>query len=136
MQHGRQREYEDGEGGSPGKKDGSAAHQGSRAPMRWRMGQHGGVSLRAVAQSRRGACRRPVEGELAGVDLEVREEKGTSEVLVEVRAALEVIGSGSTTRGPRWRVDDIDRLLWGCSGYRLGQEAAGRSVGGCGVLHL
>jgi hypothetical protein len=42
-------------GGSPSKKDGSAAHQGSRAPMRWRMGQHGGVSLRAVAQSRRGA---------------------------------------------------------------------------------
>jgi hypothetical protein len=103
--------------------------------MRWRMGQHGGISSRAVAQSRRGAHQRPVEGELAGVDFEVREEKGTSEVLVEVKAALEVIGSGSAMRGPRWRVDDIDRLLWGCSSYRLEQKAAERSVGGCGVLH-
>jgi hypothetical protein len=38
VQRGRWREYEDGEGRSPGKKDGDAAHQGGRAPMRWWMG--------------------------------------------------------------------------------------------------
>jgi hypothetical protein len=49
MQHGRQREYEDGEGRSPGKKDGGTAHQGGSGPMRWRMGRCGGISSRAVA---------------------------------------------------------------------------------------
>jgi hypothetical protein len=56
--------------------------------------------------------------------------KGTSAVLIEVKAALEVDRSGSATRGPRRRVDDVDRRLWGRSSYRLKQEAAGRSVGG------
>jgi hypothetical protein len=37
---------------SPGKKDGGTAHQGGRAPMMWWMGQHDGVSSRAVALRR------------------------------------------------------------------------------------
>jgi hypothetical protein len=45
-----------------------------------------------------------VEAEgLAGVDLEIGEEKGTSAVLIEVKAAPEVDRSGSATRGPRRR---------------------------------
>jgi hypothetical protein len=35
VQRGQRREYEDGEGRSSGKKDGGAAHQGGRVPMRW-----------------------------------------------------------------------------------------------------
>jgi hypothetical protein len=67
-----------------------------------------------------------VEAEgLAGVDLEIGEEKGTSAVLVEVKAAPEVDRSGSATRGPRWRwtmsidgfedapVTDSDKTQWG-----------------------
>jgi hypothetical protein len=46
VQRGRRREYENGEGMSPGKKDGGTAHQGGRAPMRWRMGRRGNVSSR------------------------------------------------------------------------------------------
>jgi hypothetical protein len=40
--------------------------------------------------------------------LEVREEKGTSAVLIEVKAAPEVDRSGSAMQGPQWRVDDVD----------------------------
>jgi hypothetical protein len=51
-----------------------------------------------------------VEAEgLTGIDLEVGEEKGTSAVLVEVKAAPEVDRSGSVTRGPRRWVDDVNR---------------------------
>jgi hypothetical protein len=49
MQRGRWCEHEDGEGKSPGKKDGSAAHQGGQALMRWWMGRRDDVSSRAVA---------------------------------------------------------------------------------------
>jgi hypothetical protein len=66
---------------------------------------------------------------LTDVDLEVGEEKGTSAVLVEVKAAPEVDQSGSMA------VDNVDRWLRGCSGYQLGQEAAWRSEGGHDVLH-
>jgi hypothetical protein len=38
MQRGLRREHEDGEGKSPGKKDGGTTHEGGRAPTRWRMG--------------------------------------------------------------------------------------------------
>jgi hypothetical protein len=82
-----------------------------------------------------GAHRHLVRGELTSVDLEVEEEKGTSTMLIKVKVALEVDRSGSTTRGPRRWVDDVDRRLRGCSGYRLRQEAAGRSVRGRDVLH-
>jgi hypothetical protein len=34
VQRDRRREHKDGEGRSPGKKDGGAAHQGGQAPMR------------------------------------------------------------------------------------------------------
>jgi hypothetical protein len=68
--------------------------------------------LRGRRHSRGGGARqRPTGGELAGVDLEVGEVKGTSAVLIEVKAALEVDRSGTATRGPRWRVDDVDRRL-------------------------
>jgi hypothetical protein len=83
----------------------------------------------------KGALQRPAKGELAGIDLEVKEEKGTSTVLVEVKAAPEVDRSDSVMQGPRWQVDDVDRWLRGRYGYRLGQEAVGRTVGGRGVLH-
>jgi hypothetical protein len=53
VQRGRWREYKDGEGRSPGKKDDDATHQGGRAPTRWWMGQHGDISSRVAAQSRR-----------------------------------------------------------------------------------
>jgi hypothetical protein len=52
VQRGRRREHENGEGRSPGKKDGGAAHQGRLAPMRWRMGRRDGVSSRAAALQR------------------------------------------------------------------------------------
>jgi hypothetical protein len=81
------------------------------------------------------ARQRLAGGELVGVDLEVGEGKGTSAVLIGVKAAPEVDWSGSVTRGPQRWVDDVDRWLRGCSGYRLGQEAAGTSVGGHDVLH-
>jgi hypothetical protein len=77
-----------------------------------------------------GVHRCPAGAELAGVHLEVGEEKGTRAVLVEVKAAPEVNRSGSMTRGPQRRMDDANRQLRGRYGYRLGQEAAGRSVGG------
>jgi hypothetical protein len=40
--------------------------------------------------------------------LEVGEEKGSSAVLVEVKATLEVDRSVSAMRGPQWRVDNVD----------------------------
>jgi hypothetical protein len=39
VQRGRRREHEDSDGRSLDKKDGSVAHQGGRASMRWRMGR-------------------------------------------------------------------------------------------------
>jgi hypothetical protein len=71
VQCGRRREHEDGEGRSPGKKDGGAAHQGGRAPMRWRMGWCNGISLRAVAL--RQASTMAVGSCSTGVSREVRE---------------------------------------------------------------
>jgi hypothetical protein len=105
---------------------------------RRRGGGWGGVAafLRGRRCSRGGGARRCLAGgELTGVDLEAGEEKGTSRVLIEVKVAPEVDRSGSATRRPRRRVDDVDRWLWRRFGNCLGQEAAGRSVGGRGVLH-
>jgi hypothetical protein len=71
VQHGRRREHEDGEGKSPGKKDGDATHQGGRAPMRWRMGRRDGISSRAVVLQR--ALATAAESCSMGVSREVRE---------------------------------------------------------------
>jgi hypothetical protein len=91
VQRGRRREYEDGEGRSSGKKDGDTAHQGGSSSDEVVDGE-----ARQRSQGG-GAHRRPTGGELAGIDLEVGEEKGTSAVLVEVKAAPEVDRSGSAT---------------------------------------
>jgi hypothetical protein len=61
--------------------------------------------------------------------LEVGEEKSTSAVLVEVKAAPEVDQSGVAMQGPRRLVDDADQCLRGCSDYWLGQEVVRRSIG-------
>jgi hypothetical protein len=74
--------------------------------------------LRGWRHSQGGGARQHLAGgELSGIDLEVGEEKGTSAVLVEVKAAPEVDQSGSAMRGPQRRVDDVDRRLQGHSSY-------------------
>jgi hypothetical protein len=95
MSRGRQHEYEDSEGRSPDKKDADAAHQGGSGTDEV---EDGAAFLPRQWRSRgKGAHRRPAGGELAGVSLEVRQEKGTSAVLVKVKAAPEVDWSGSAT---------------------------------------
>jgi hypothetical protein len=66
------------------------------------MGQEGWGGATAFLQgrwcSRGGGVRRcSAGGELASIDLELREEKGTSVVLVEVKAASKVDRCGSVT---------------------------------------
>jgi hypothetical protein len=71
VQRGRRRKHEDGEGKSPGKKDGDAAHQGGPAPIRWRMGWRDDVSSRAAALQR--ASVMAAESCSTGVPREMRE---------------------------------------------------------------
>jgi hypothetical protein len=80
MQRDWQCEYEDGEGRSSGKKDGGAAHQGVGSGADE---VADGVARRCFSK---GGSAVKAEG-LAGIDLQVREEKGTNVVLIKVKVA-------------------------------------------------